>query len=301
MVLLYAPGFSDGDTGTAPKWTSSQHTWIGWDGSEWDLSHGLSGLALQAGTRGLLEPPFTRYATKPGAVSGSIHRGSTYDERDCFWPLLIKNGDGTQPWLDLNRRFWQTMDKDRPGRWVVTQSDGARRTLTVRFNGLSEDALDDDLGLVARQKFGINLVAENPFWMGTTKQWTFTNEAAQGFYQSSGDPYYLSPSGTVASAEVSNVGDVDVWPVWTVFGPFSAVTVAGVGFPALADGEWIRIDTDPTDQVAWDNDDVDRTGELTNFDQFAEIPRGTTVPLSVSMTGTGSVAVQLTPAYRWAA
>lgn len=306
MVLLYAPGFS-AEAPAAPPWTSNQHTWVGWDGSEWDLSHGLSGLSLMAGARGLLEPPIVRYSTKPGAINGSLHRGSIYDERDCFWPLKVFNGDGSQAWLAHNRAFWQTMDKDRPGSWVVTQPSGEKRTLSVRFNGLSEDALDDDLGLVARQLFGINLVAENPFWMGEPLVQTFNNAAPQSFYGGSGGggfgpPYYLSAGVTIATATISNVGDVDVWPVWTVRGPSTDAVVNGVGFPMdLTAGQWVRINTDPTDQVAVDHAGVDRTAELTNFNNFAEIPRGQTVPLTITMSGAGSVSVEVTPAYRWAA
>lgn len=322
MVLLYAPGFTDAPGGTpggggtstpgapvptGPTWTNNQHTWVGWDGAEWDLSHGLSGLSLQAGARGMLEPPIVRYATKPGAIHGSLHRGSIYDERDCFWPLKVFNGDGSVKWLEHNRRFWRTMDKDLPGQWVITQPSGERRSLTVRFNGLSEDSLTDDLGLVSRQLFGINLVAENPFWMGEPTAQTFTAGTGQNFYGGTsgggfGPPYYLSTGVTLASASISNPGDVDVWPVWTVRGPSTNAVLNGVGFPMdLLAGEWVRINTDPTDQVARDNYGADRTAELLNFDRFAEIPRGGTVSLEITMTGTGSVSVEITPAYRWAA
>lgn len=305
MVLLYAPGFTTAEA-EAPKWTSNQHTWFGWDGSEWDLSHGLSGLSLLAGARGMLEPPIVRYATKPGAINGSLHRGSIYDERDCFWPLKVYNGDGSQAWLDHNRKFWRTLDKDQVGRWVITQPSGERRTLTARFNGLSDDSLSDDLGLVARQVFGVNLVAENPFWMGEPIGETFNNGASENFYGGSGGggfgpPYYLSSGVTIATATVTNPGDVDVWPTWTLRGPYSAATASGVGFPALAADEWISMNTDPTDQVAWDHTGADRTAELENFDQFVEIQRGETVPLEITMTGAGSVSVEITPAYRWAA
>lgn len=306
MVLLYAPGFTPESKPAPPNWTCLQHTWQAWDGTEWDLSHGLSGLQLMAGTRGLMDAPIVRYSQKAPAVAGSLYRGSVYDERDCFWPLKVTSGGGSVAWLQHNARFWRTLDPEQPGRWVVTQPTGERRTLTVRYIGLAEDALEDDLGLVGRQVYGINLVAENPFWLGETVTKTFTNEEGENFYGGDagggfGPPYFLTPGVTTATATVTNLGDVSIWPTYTVAGPYASATVAGVGFPSLAAGEWIRINTDPTDQVALDDSGADRTAELTNFSNFAEIARGATVPVPISMTGAGSVSVSITPAYRWAA
>lgn len=307
MVLLYAPGFTSESVVSGPTWTNLQHTWLAGDGSEWDLSHGLSGLTLLAGTRGMLDPPALVYNAKSAAVNGSRHRGSGWDERDCMWRLKIQTGGGSEAWLAHHERFWQTMDPELPGRWVVTQPSGEHRSLSVRYTGLGDDALDSDLGLIDRQQYDLLLTANNPFWLGSPITRTFSNLGGENFYGGAGGggfgpPYFLSPGVTTATATITNPGHVDVWPTWRVSGPSTTATVGGVTFPMDLDAdEWVEINTDPTDQVAYDQDGDDRTAELVDFHLFSEIPKGATVPLEIAMTGNGSVSVSITPAYRRAA
>jgi hypothetical protein len=303
MVLLYAPGFS-GEQPVAPKWTSCQHTWVAWDGSEWDLSHGASGIKLMAGTRGLMDAPIIRYSSKAPAVAGSLWRGSVTDEREAFWPLKVFSDAGSDEWILHNQRFWNTLDPDQTGKWVVTWPSGVRRVLTLRYTGLAEDSDDTDPSLIGWRIYGIQMVAENPYWMGEPITRTFDNKPGENFYGGTGGggfgpPFFLSSGTLLERASITNLGDVPVWPTWTVQGPCTTATVNGVTFPmTLDDGEWVTINTDPTDQVAYDNTGDDRTSELVNFYRFAEIPRGVSVPLTVSMTGLGSVVVSITPAYR---
>jgi hypothetical protein len=306
MVLLIAPGTSVVEL-NLPDWTSSQHTWIAWDGTEWDLSHGLSGLALQSGVRGLKDPPITRWKTQSPAVSGSIFRGVVTDEREIFWPIKVFANSGSNDWIVHNSRFWRTLDPNRTGQWVVTQPNGTRRTLTCRFTGLDDDSDDISPELVGFCVYGINLVAEQPYWVGETTTRIFENVTGQNFYGGSGGggfgpPFYLSSGTTLASASTSNPGDVPVSPVWRINGPSTDCTVIvdghTIAFPmSIGAGHWVELDTAPTSQVALDDLGVDRTAELGAVD-FAEIRPGDNVPLTVSMTGGGSVSMKLTAAYR---
>lgn len=302
MVLLYAPGFTP-DIADPSPWTACQHTWIGWDGSEWDLSHGLSGLALQAGTRGLEDASIIHYESKSAAVAGSSWRGFNVDKRECLWLLKVYTNGGSAEWINHNRRFRRTLLPDRTGRWVVTHPDGQRRTLTVRFAGLQDDAWDIDPSLVGTQVYGFLLGAENPFWMGERIARTFDNAASQNFYGGDsgggfGPPFFLSSGTLVSSASIVNPGDVSVWPTYRVDGPSDTATINGVTFPMeLDEGEWVSINTDPSDQVLYDNTGADRTSELVDIKNLAEIPIGDPIPLDITMTGLGTVTVSITPAY----
>jgi hypothetical protein len=64
---------------------------------------------------------------------------------------------------------------------------------------------------------------------------------------------------------------------------------------ALTADDILVIDTDPTVQSAWLNG-VDVTSQLGSAD-FAPIPAGHELPLSLTMAGTGSVEAAITPRY----
>jgi hypothetical protein len=71
----------------------------------------------------------------------------------------------------------------------------------------------------------------------------------------------------------------------------------------VADGKALVVDTDPRVQTAIEYDypgmtnPVDRTADLTGAVDFAAIPAGGTSPLNVSITGDGTIRVELVPLY----
>jgi len=312
MVFLAAPGYVPPAPGPADLYVSAQHTWIGADGSEWDLSAGLSGLRLLAGVRGLRNPPHTRYSRKSPGRPGSQYAGSVTDERSVLWQLKVFRSGGSAAWIAHNDRFWQTMDRDAPGTWKVTQpgtdtQPAVMRWLKVRYDSLVDDTDDEDPGLVPWTTYGINLVAdEDPLWRGEPIRRRFTAPSGQNFYGGSsgsgyGPPYYISSGQTTSSAAISNPGDEPTSPVLRVGGPTTNVRIGLAGhfveFPmTLGEGETRQIDTDPGDQACYDQNGVDRTDELGAVD-FFQVPKGTQVPLQISINGAGYAEVELTPGY----
>jgi hypothetical protein len=143
-----------------------QHLWEAWDGTVWDLSQGLSGLALQSGTRGTEMPDPTFYKTRAAGVHGSLYRGYLIDEQSDFWPLKMFSDGGSAGWVQHYRAFWRTMRYDKTGLWSVVQPDGTKRSKRVRFAGLNDRSNDIDPMLTGWNLYGINLAAEQPFWMG---------------------------------------------------------------------------------------------------------------------------------------
>jgi hypothetical protein len=151
--------------------------------------------------------------------------------------------------------------------------------------------------------YGITLVAEQPFWEGpaVTRAW----QASEPVPFIGGGPsnptggLYISSGSTLGSASMPNPGDEPAWPVWLIHGPTVSVSV-GVGgrvievpFP-LAEGEQLLIDTAPTAQTAIDSDGVERTAELGQV-EFAPVPPGESVDLSLTMVGQGVVEAAITP------
>jgi hypothetical protein len=309
-VFLASPSaIQPGPPGRSVKWRSSQHTWEGWDGSLWDLSGGTNGVKLLAGVRGMHAPPVIRYATKTASRPGSLYRGGTTDERDVFWPVKVFQRDDSKAWIEHNRRWWSTLDPDITGLWSVIQPSGEKRSLRCRFVSENDDADETSPELRGWAHYFLNLVAEQPYWMAEPKRWGPFQiaEAPETYYGGSsgggfGPDYYVMPASTLETATITNDGDVPTSPVWRVNGPS---TFAQVGlddhlitFPiALTEGQWLTLDTDPGNQVLYDQDGNDRTAEL-GLDDFWDIPKGASVPLSLDIVGTGSIEVTTQAKFR---
>jgi hypothetical protein len=112
--------------------------------------------------------------------------------------------------------------------------------------------------------------------------------------------FSIGSSNAVFGARIANPGDVDAWPVWKVNGPYTVASV-GVGsrlisLPARTNGQSITVDTNPAVQTATDQTGADITALLGSVD-FAPVAPGDPSQLNVTMTGTGSVDVTVTPAF----
>jgi hypothetical protein len=272
--------------------------WTGWDGSVWNLSDPASPIRLMAGVRGLSMPPVRRYTADSPAVPGSRFRGAVPQEREVFWPLKVFTGTGQQ-WHDQDRAFFKTMDPERPGVWAHTTPDGQTRRLTCRFVDDDEHTYGIAPAGIGWAAYGITLVAEQPYWEGTQQIRYFGADPAVLFFTADASVFALDPEQTVATATMDNPGDVDAYPVWTISGP-SDRAVLGVGgrlievpFPVPA-GKEVTVDPRPTAQTAIDSDGNDRTGELGAVD-FAPVPPGESVTLSLELVGDGFISAALTP------
>jgi len=141
------------------------------------------------------------------------------------------------------------------------------------------------------------------FWAGPV--WSSTWQAAAPASGSwllgpgGGGVARLSAGHTLSTASATNAGDVRVWPVWTVAGPCTWLSV-GVGdlqvsgSVTLGAGESLVIDTDPEDgQMAVHSSGADWTDRLDEVG-FAPLEPGLN-QLAVTMTGTGTVSMSFRP------
>lgn len=277
-------------------WTGLDMIWTGWDGSVWHLAHAADGTVMMPGVRGLNTPPVVHYLASSAATPGARWRGHTVDTREVFWPIQIYSDLGSLDWLARDRAFWKTMRPDKTGTWTVIQPSGAQRSLTLRFKEDGGQTYNTDPALAGWNNYGITLQAEQPFWAGETETGGWGAAVPVGFFANK----TISPGGTLASATLYNPGDVEVWPVWNIYGPVTAATVGingrNITVPfTVAGGEVLTIDTSPRVQTAMLGG-TDRTGDLTGID-FAPLPPGEVSSLTLSMTGSGRITATVTPLY----
>lgn len=291
------PPVASAQVAAPSPWYGLGHRWLGWDDSVWDLSDWRSGAFLTGGgVRGLTMPEFARHTSRSASIPGARYRGHVEGEREAFWPLYLYADDGSQAWVERDRAFWRTLQPGRTGQWEVRHPDGGSRRLRLRLVDDGQHAWVRDPVKFGWALYGITLVAEQPFWEGDPVVRSWAGAGEPGNF-----PWTIARGNTLASASMPNPGDVDAWPVWTVHGPVTSVTV-GVGGRLitapieLAEGEWLRIDPrpGPRGKSAYDSSGARRTPELT-VREFEPVPPGESVPLSLAMTGTGRVEASLTP------
>lgn len=287
---------------TGPLWDGMPLAWRGWDGSEWDFGGHDSGVRMLQGVRGLGSLEHTHWRDASPAVAGSMWRGAVADSREVFWPLVVFSDSGSADWVAYDRAFWRTLQPSRTGAWTVTHPDGAKRSLTLRFQEDTTPTFDVDPVKAGWAVYGIKLMADNPYWEGevVTRSWR-TASSVDFFNGSSKAPNFnISPGSTLATARLTNPGDVESHLTWKAYGPFTSVTVGVDGRTvvapiAAAEGQVLEIDTDPSVQAAF-LDGVDVTAQLTSAD-FATLPPGEDVTLSLAMAGTGWVEASFRPLY----
>lgn len=277
-------------------------SWTGWDGSVWDLSDpSASGVVVSPGVRGFGAPPSQRFTSTSPAVAGTRFRGSRTLEREVFWPLHVL-ADSATGWVDRDSAFWRTLRADAPGSWAVTSPAGVTRTLRCRFVDVDE-AWPVDPTVRGWAAYGVRLVADDdPFWSGAPLVRSFSPGSPVDFFDAGGSPpFHISAGNLLATATLDNPGDVEAYPIWRIDGPTTDVTLGVDGRTievpiTVADGSSLTVDSRPQEQTAIRSDGTDVTADLGAVD-FAPVPPGAVVPLSLSMTGTGTVTSTIVPRY----
>jgi hypothetical protein len=283
------------------------HTWVGPDGATFTLTDTSGGVWLiNEAIEGMGAPPMSAFVRQSAALDGQTLSGFRAKAREVFWPIAIDSD--ADSWQSLQAAFWASLPFGRTGVWSVTAPDGTVRYLACRFVSEDNTGYSNDPSVYGFEVRGINLVADDPFWRGPEVSKTFqTAEDSVPFFETGPTHVFnLMSSSTTASATVTNSGEVDSWPLWTVTGPATGFSL-GVdgsfisGVVAVPDGQYLVINTDPSVQVARLHDGASSTVvPFSSFTSivFARIPQGESVPLEIVLQGSGSVNISFEPGFR---
>lgn len=263
--------------------TGLAFTWTGADGSVWDLNDDATGVCLQEGVRGLSMPPVSQYRSESPMVAGSRYRGTRVLQREVFWPLRIWHDGTPSEFAVRDRAFWHTLDPSKVGTWKVTRPSGGFRTLGLRYES-DDGVFEVDPLLYGYSTYGVNLVAEQPFWSGDDVVKVFTATGSQ---------------------TIDNDGDVPAWLTWTMEGPISTgahigMTNAHILIPAaIGSGRTLTVYTQPDLMVALWDDGTELVLDSSPDDytigaRFASIPTNGLTTLSTLQSG-GTITATMTP------
>lgn len=263
-----------------PVWLRFQMTWTGTDGTAWDLYDGP--VTVRPGASGFGMPLPTHWHDESPSIDGAHWQGMRTGPREVFLPVQL-----AAPRVDqLEAAFFAGLNPRHEGALTVTSPEGRSRSIRLRYSDGAEGEFDIDPLLSGDSRYPLRFTAADPYWHGDPVYVRFEERAPKpsGEYV-----LWITSSNSLASAKVTNPGDVDAYPVWRMEGPFTAFTV-GVGDSLVAmtltkaAGEWVEVDMDPRRLTVVDESGVDRWDDVDDA-EFSAIPPGAEVDLTTSVTG----------------
>lgn len=232
------------------------------------VTSGVTGLGLGAKQAQWLE----------GAGNGSLYRGTRALARDIDLPLYVL-GDNRADLKYLMARLAKMLAG--PCVLTFTDDDGTAWATTVVHTGGGDYTYGKDTVGERELQTVITVRAGDPFFTATSPM----RQTIKGVTQSRGligklVNLRLASSQRIGSITLSNTGDADAYPIWTVYGPgdtFTAISPTGQTLQwngTLAATDVLTIDTKAGTVV-------DQTG-ANRYDKLAPAPRFWTVPQGTS-------------------
>jgi Phage tail protein len=233
------------------------------------------GPGIRDGGVGIASPPADLTALELPGGGGGLPQACAPLQRPIIVGLYAWAGDQAEflTLVDrLARAFWTRRgERPAPGTLTVRRPDGTRRQIRVLVTDGADQA-DDDRGKsgLTWTTYTITFTALDPFWEDAQPQrLEFGGPPPEGTGVPPMPPVTLAPGALIGAVTVTNSGDADAYPVWTVTGPGAAPTLAntttgksfGMAVP-LAAGETVTIDTRPTMQSAVDSAGRNRWPDL---------------------------------------
>lgn len=233
------------------------------------------------GTVGRMMPPVVNTTLPAPGRAGSRYVGSLHAERIVTLPVVIPGSVDGRP----DFRSWgRILDPVKgPGTLTVVQGDWPGRQLICVYDSGLEQMSETD-----RLRVGGALIfrAAYPYWVDETETETVigTREADVFWFPFAGSfaeyPLILGASATFEQFTVTNEGDVDAWPIVSVLGPATDVTVrnntTGVAWAITGEipaGSTLTVDTRPGQKLVR-IDGVNAYDRLTDTSNLWPLVRG---------------------------
>lgn len=249
---------------------SETFTWIDADGGSLVIG-GPSTTTYQVdlGASGRFMPkPRVQTDTIPGQPGGVL-REVNHDIRDFVLPLSIAASSEANLRTLLRDLMYRMNPKRGQGKIRVTSPLGDQREITCLYAaGLEGDEKEGSSG-PEFQAFPLAFTSHDPYWYDvspTAKSFVLTS--LPSFFPIL--PLHLTASQLVVEDTVTNSGDEETWPVWTITGPGSAITLRNftsgllLSIPSitLTAGQVLTIDTRPLVKSVTLNDGTSLFSEI---------------------------------------
>jgi len=246
---------------------------------------------------GLGLPLFEVQTSDSPATDGRRRTDYRLASRPVQIPVYLWSDNGSPEFQALYRRWLRAFHPFKPGRLRISTAAGSR-DLWCYLDAAGDQQLTHDPLYQGWLRLTMTLTAEDPWWLGPEVTRTWFRLPAVPFFGEDGN-LHVSDGPSADEAVLSNVGDDDAWPTWSlsaISGTTGAtVTVDGGTFetPQVGTDETLTVDTDPAVATAM-LDDQDVTADVDPWDP-RPIPAGDDVPLSLILDGYGTITVRFRP------
>jgi hypothetical protein len=253
-------------------------TWVDPDGAETVLSdQGTARVSYEMAGRFM--PPVSFIEDDVPQHDGARLREVRVAPREVVVPVAVVGADQAEVRTTLRSLLRLLNPKRGNGRLRVTAPDGTVRDLTCRYSqGLEiEEKFEKFVGW---QRAVVVLRAVDPFWYDTAPtSATYTTGSQTTFFPFF--PLVLNSDTVFGTQVIDNTGDVEAFPVWTVHGPCSSITLTNTttgevtDLPvALTASQVVTIDTRPFRKTVTRDDGTNLYGSLTTASVLWNLPTG---------------------------
>lgn len=240
------------------------------------------------GDSGLEMPPTAMVEDLVPGQPGAQLRDVRIGVRDAVLPFYLND---TTDLRGLLRSLAQRMNPQRgDGRLRHTAVDGTSRDLICRYSGGLEGSRVSGQAGPNWRRGALMFRAHDPFWYDTDPATTTYTTGTASTFLGTFLPIHLASDTVLGEQTVTNDGDVETWPVWTIAGPATAITLTNVTTGAVIDlpitltvGQSVTVDTRPFRKTVRRDDGTNLYGQLAAGSALWSLPEGaSTVNVEVS-------------------
>jgi len=203
------------------------------------LSDWENGWLLQPGAKGLDMPGYAFSTDESPGVDGYELRDVRAQGKEIILPIAFWANDSRAAYKARRRAFINSLNPKRGvGAMTLTEPDGATRTIGAYYTG----GLEGDESLdAAGERWCINAITfgcPSPYWIGSEVTHTWKASSSATFFPIL--PLAVGASQVLGEVTVNNPGDDVAYPVWTIEGPATEITLTNTVIDPISGEETVE-------------------------------------------------------------